>query len=425
MKDNIEKYIVNSYILESLNKVNEEASISYEADVMIYEFVNHLSGVIYSLSLMGPEAKQALLQHEPFTLGWYFIPITNVKRKKPEEKNAEDYMFMKPQTEKEYVLQKHKNNFNLGYPVFYKFVYINDDSILGVEDRKKPYKPDDKIMICINLKNYDTQTSYADISGALNHETRHIIDMYITNKNLLHNDDRNNVDYEANRMKLFDITDKDRYFCNKVLYFMNPSEQDANKQGSYKAVEKYFEVKIDDKGNIQKDEYGNSLRYGNWFIKELHGLTVREQVVKMIYTPESQNHNQIGEFKACVSEIKEMTNIIDKKGVANPEPLKRLIFIAYYLTTYGFFKKNILKKKRRNYDMELVDITNRLFKEDKRIVDMLDNVSVWCKKPGFDKVLKLIIEEIEETYLDYQYELYKSFINIAYKYSFVIENAHP
>ena len=33
MKDNIEKYIVNSYILESLNKVNEEASISYEADV--------------------------------------------------------------------------------------------------------------------------------------------------------------------------------------------------------------------------------------------------------------------------------------------------------------------------------------------------------------------------------------------------------
>ena len=106
MKDNIEKYIVNSYILESLNKVNEEASISYEADVMIYEFVNHLSGVIYSLSLMGPEAKQALLQHEPFTLGWHFIPITNVKRKKPEEKNAEDYMFMKPQTEKEYVLQK-------------------------------------------------------------------------------------------------------------------------------------------------------------------------------------------------------------------------------------------------------------------------------------------------------------------------------
>ena len=65
--------------------------------------------------------------------------------------------------------------------------------------------------------------------------------------------------------------------------------------------------------------------------------------------------------------------------------------------------------------MELVDITNRLFKEDKRIVDMLDNVSVWCKKPGFDKVLKLIIEEIEETYLDYQYELYRSFMNIAYK----------
>ena len=47
MKDDIEKYIVNSYILESLNKVNEEASISYEADVMIYEFVNHLSGVNY------------------------------------------------------------------------------------------------------------------------------------------------------------------------------------------------------------------------------------------------------------------------------------------------------------------------------------------------------------------------------------------